>query len=454
MANGVMQTNQKMNLREYQEVAADFIYEHDRAMVLAPVGAGKTAITLTAMRDAISTELVKRFLVVAPKRVCTSVWPAEQKLWAPDLKLAVAVGTPKQREAAFASDADIVVINYDNLQSIQNLEGFDGIVFDELTRLKNPSGARFKALLKVLDKIKIRWGLTGSFTSNGLEDVFGQCKIIDQSLLGRSKGAFMQQYFVLINKDFGEWAPRVGSLQRVMEVIKPATYVLDAGDYKDKLPPLHIVEMRCDMPDRLPYEKMKKHYVVELKDEQITAVNAAVVTGKLQQMAGGWVYQTETSASNTPGRLNITQTPVWFSSHKFDLLHDLVEENQHANTIIVYNYVEELAELKRRYPHSLTLNDTNAIDRWNAGEVEMLLVHPKSAGHGLNLQHGGNKIIFVSLPWSLELFEQTVGRLHRSGQKNDVWCYVLLTNKTIDERIWAALHDKRAISDIAMQELK
>ena len=423
-------------------------------MVLAPVGAGKTAITLTAMRDAISTELVKRFLVVAPKRVCTSVWPAEQKLWAPDLKLAVAVGTPKQREVAFASDADIVVINYDNLQSIQNLEGFDGIVFDELTRLKNPSGARFKALLKVLDKIKIRWGLTGSFTSNGLEDVFGQCKIIDQSLLGRSKGAFMQQYFVLINKDFGEWAPRVGSLQRVMEVIKPATYVLDAGDYKDKLPPLHIVEMRCDMPDRLPYEKMKKHYVVELKDEQITAVNAAVVTGKLQQMAGGWVYQTETSASNTPGRLNITQTPVWFSSHKFDLLHDLVEENQHANTIIVYNYVEELAELKRRYPHSLTLNDTNAIDRWNAGEVEMLLVHPKSAGHGLNLQHGGNKIIFVSLPWSLELFEQTVGRLHRSGQKNDVWCYVLLTNKTIDERIWAALHDKRAISDIAMQELK
>ena len=443
-----------LKLREYQEVAADFIYEHDRAMVLAPVGAGKTAITLTAMRDAISTELVKRFLVVAPKRVCTSVWPAEQKLWAPDLKLAVAVGTPKQREAAFASDADIVVINYDNLQSIQNLEGFDGIVFDELTRLKNPSGARFKALLKVLDKIKIRWGLTGSFTSNGLEDVFGQCKIIDQSLLGRSKGAFMQQYFVLINKDFGEWAPRVGSLQRVMEVIKPATYVLDAGDYKDKLPPLHIVEMRCDMPDRLPYEKMKKHYVVELKDEQITAVNAAVVTGKLQQMAGGWVYQTETSASNTPGRLNVTQTPVWFSSHKFDLLHDLVEENQHANTIIVYNYVEELAELKRRYPHALTLNDTNAIDRWNAGEVEMLLVHPKSAGHGLNLQHGGNKIIFVSLPWSLELFEQTVGRLHRSGQKHDVWCYVLLTNKTIDERIWAALHDKRAISDIAMQELK
>jgi hypothetical protein len=264
----------------------------------------------------------------------------------------------------------------------------------------------------------------------------------------------MQQYFVLINKEYGEWSPRTGSLQRVMETIKPVTYVLDAGEYKDKLPPLHTVEMRCDMPDRLPYEKMKKDFVVQFGTTQIAAVNAAVVTGKLQQMAGGWVYQTETSASNTPGRLNITQTPVWFSKHKFDLLDDLIQENQHANTIIVYNYVEELAELKRRYPHALTVNDTKAINRWNNGEIELLLIHPKSAGHGLNLQHGGSKIIFVSLPWSLELYEQTIGRLHRSGQAHDVWCYVMLTNKTVDERIWAALHDKRAISDIAMEELK
>jgi hypothetical protein len=199
---------------------------------------------------------------------------------------------------------------------------------------------------------------------------------------------------------------------------------------------------------------MKKDYVIEFQDKKITAVSAAVVTGKLQQMASGFIYQTETTASNTPGRMNVTQTPMWFSHHKFDLLDELLQENQRANTIIVYNYIEELAELKRRYPNAQTINDTKAIERWNDGKIELLLIHPKSAGHGLNLQHGGCKMVFVSLPWSLELYEQTVGRLHRSGQKHDVWVYLLLTNKTIDQRIWDALKDKRAISDIAIEELK
>jgi SNF2 family DNA or RNA helicase len=444
-----------LKLRDYQEKAADFLYEHDRAMILAPVGAGKTAITLTAMSDMLRCGLVKRWLVLAPKRVCTDVWPVEQPKWASEMPLAVAVGTPAQRLHALMSDMPVVVTNYDNIQWLATQDlNFDGIVFDELTRLKNSSGLRFKALSKVIDKIKVRWGLTGSFTSNGLEDVFGQCKIVDQNLLGRAKGAFMQQYFVLVNKDFGEWAPRVGSLEAVMKEIRPATFLLDAGEYKDKLPPCHVVEMKCDLDDRAPYEKMKKDFVVEFGTEQITAVNAGVVTGKLQQMSSGFVYHTETTASDTPGKFNVSNTPLWFSYHKFDLLDELLEENQHANTIIVYNYVEELAELKRRYPHAQTINDTKAIERWNDGKIELLLIHPKSAGHGLNLQHGGCKMVFVSLPWSLELYEQTVGRLHRSGQTHDVWVYLLMTNKTIDERIWGALKDKRAVSDIALEELK
>ena len=444
-----------MQLRDYQNRAADFLFENDRAMILAPVGAGKTCITLTAMDDAIKQGVVKRWLVLAPKRVCTDVWPVEQSKWSKGLTLSIAIGTAAQRLKALRAKANVVVLNYDNIQwlSEQYLD-FDGIVFDELTKLKNPSGARFKALAKVIDKINIRWGLTGSFTSNGLEDVFGQCKIVDQNLLGRAKGAFMQQYFVLVNKDFGEWEPRVGSLGAVMQKIKPATFLLDAGAYADKLPPCHVIELKCEMADRTPYEKMKKDFVIQFKDTQITAVNAGVVTGKLQQMAGGWVYDTVSTPSTTPGRMNVTQTPVWFSTHKFDRLDELLDENQKANTIIVYNYVEELAELKRRYPHAQTINDFKAIERWNEGKVELLLIHPKSAGHGLNLQHGGCKMVFVSLPWSLELYEQTVGRLHRSGQKHDVWVYLLLTSKTIDERIWGALGDKRAISDIALEELK
>lgn len=423
-------------LRPYQEQAADFLYEHDRAMILAPVGAGKTAITLTAMRDMLRDGHVKRFLVVAPLRVATSVWPVEVKKWAPELTLAVAVGSPTQRGAALTSPAQVVVINYDNLQWLAEQPlNFDGVVFDELTRLKNPSGARFKALAKVLD-CPIRWGLTGSFTSNGLEDVFGQCKIIDQSLLGRSKGAFQQQYFYLVNREYGDWQPRPGSLEQVMAKIKPATFVLEPGEYKDKLPPMHTVEVRLDIPDRKPYEAMKKDFVARFPDATAVAVNAAVVTQKLQQMAAGFVY---------------TPEPVWFSSHKFDRLEELLAENQQANTIVFYNFVEELGELQRRFPHARTVD---SLDDWNAGRVRLLCLHPKSAGHGLNLQHGGHHIVWLSLPWSLELFEQANGRLHRSGQTRDVWCYVMLANNTVDEKIWAALHDKRGISDIAMESLK
>jgi len=425
-----------MNLRPYQETAADFLYEHDRAMILAPVGAGKTAITLTAMYDMLYEGHVKRFLVLAPLRVATSVWPVEQPKWAPFMRMAVAVGTPAQRLAALNSSAQVVVTNYDSLQWLaQQTLDFDGVVFDELTRLKNPSGARFKALAKVL-KCPIRWGLTGSFTSNGLEDVFGQCKIVDQKLLGRSKGAFQQQYFYLVNREHNDWAPRPGALELVMERIKPATFVLEPGEYKDKLPPMHTVEVRMDLPDRKPYEDMKKDFVARFPDATAVAVNAAVVTQKLSQMAAGFVY---------------TPEPVWFSKHKFDRLEELLAENQQANTIVFYNFIEELHELQRRFAHARTVD---SIDDWNAGRVRLLCLHPKSAGHGLNLQHGGHHIVWLSLPWSLELFEQANGRLHRSGQLHAVWCYVMLTNQTVDEKIWDALHDKRALSDIAMESLK
>jgi len=431
-----------LSLREYQEAGADFLFERDRAMVLAPVGAGKTAITLTAMQDMILRCHARRFLVLAPKRVCTDVWPIEAPKWAEYHTVAVAVGTPAQRKQALESDAKIVVINYDNIQWLaeQDLSSFDGIVFDELTKLKNPSGARFKALHKVIDQFNIRWGLTGSFTSNGLEDVFGQCKIIDQKLLGRSKGAFMQQYFSLNTyAGFDDWTPLPGALERVMQRIKPATFVLEPGEYKDKLPPCHVVQIHVQLDDREPYEAMKRDFVVQFPDAQAIAQNAAVVTQKLQQMSSGFVYSPE---------------PVWFSPHKFDALDDLLNENQRANTILVYQYKEELDELKRRYRSLTCLDDPDAIERWNAGNVPLLAVHPKSAGHGLNLQFGGCHMVFLSLPWSLELFEQTVGRLHRSGQQRDVWVYTLMTKDTVDERIWTALHDKRKLSDIAMEALK
>jgi SNF2 family DNA or RNA helicase len=432
-----------MKLRPYQEEAADFLYEHDRAMILAPVGAGKTAITLTAMRDLVAAENI-RFLVVAPLRVAQHVWPVEAAKWTPELRVRAAVGMPIKRAAVLLDpNADVVTMNYENIEWAADLDlsGFTGVVFDELTRLKNPSGKRFKAFEKVIKSVEIRWGLTGSFTSNGLEDVFGQCKVIDQSLLGRSKGAFMQQYFYQNNRGtHTEWEPRPGSLPAVMQRIKPATYVLEPGEYKDKLPPLHTVEMPCSMAMD-DYKKMKKDFVLQFGNETTIAQNAAVVTQKLQQMSSGFLYT--------------DFGPRWLSPHKFDALDDILSENQHANTIVVYNYVEELNELRRRYPTLAAMDEKwDVIKGWNAGQVRLLAIHPKSAGHGLNLQHGGHHMIWLSLPWSLELYEQTIGRLHRSGQARDVWNYVLLTADTVDQKIWAALHDKQSLSQLALEALK
>jgi len=431
-----------MVLRPYQEEAADFLYSRDRALILAPVGAGKTCITLTAMQAMITDGIVSRFLVLAPKRVCTDVWKQEAAIWASKLHVGVAIGNVKARMEAFK--AQIVVINYDNLlwlcrEHPELLNGIDAIVFDELTRLKNPSGTRFKALYKVIVQFKIRWGLTGSFTSNGLEDVFGQCKIVDELLLGKSKCAFMEQYFILMNRDFGDWAAKPNSLPKIMSKIKPATYLLDAGEYAGLTPPLHVVEIKCQM-DMKAYNTMKKDFVVQFPTATAIAFNSAVVTIKLQQMSAGFVY--------------VDNQAVWFSSHKFDRLEELLNENQRDSTMIFYTYKEELAELKRRYPHAQTLDDDDAIDRWNTGKIELLLAHPKSAGHGLNLQHYANKIVFLSLPWSLEYYEQAIGRIHRSGQKREVWCYILMTEKTIDERIFSALQDKRSLSNIAIEELR
>jgi SNF2 family DNA or RNA helicase len=212
--------------------------------------------------------------------------------------------------------------------------------------------------------------------------------------------------------------------------------VLEPGEYKDKLPPLHVVQIRCELEDRTPYENMKKEYV----HEEITAPTAAAVTNKLQQLTSGFAYDSQGVAQ-------------WFGRQKFESLRDILDENQRDNTIIVYNYKEELAELQRQF-NVTTIDTPNAVERWNAGKIELLAIHPKSAGHGLNLQFGGNKIVFLSLPWSLELFEQTVGRLHRSGQTRDVWCYVIMCNKTIDQRIFDSLKDKRTLAEIALEELK
>jgi SNF2 family DNA or RNA helicase len=425
-------------LRPYQTDAVNFLRGHDRALVLAKVGAGKTLIALSAMQ---ARPDVRRWLIFAPKRVCEEVWEQERAKWNIPLSMVIATGTPAARAKAFAANARVTVTNYDNIQSMPDLSAYDGVIFDELTRLKDPGGKRFKVLDKAIAHVQVRWGLTGSFTSNGLEDVFGQCKIVDSSLLGRTKNAFFQQYFFCVNREWGQYEPRRGALAEVMERIKPATYVLENADYADKLPPLHTVQLPCTLAARKPYDDMRKTYVAQFASgAEVSALSAGAASQKLCQMASGFVY----SAGDA----------VWYSPHKFDRLDELLNENQQENTIVVYNYKEELAELQRRYSYLKEIYDHGVVSDWNAGKVKLLALHPMSAGHGLNLQYGGCTLVFLSLPWSLEMYEQTIGRLHRGGQTRPVWVYAMITGKTIDERIWSALQDKRSVSDAAIDELR
>jgi len=428
-----------MTLRPYQRAAADFLYNHDRAMVLAPVGAGKTATALDAIYSLVQ-DAGYRVLVLAPLRVAQHVWPAEAEKWAPELHVEVACGSPRERVEALRSRAEVVVTNYDSIEWLvqqPEIETFKAVVFDELTRLKNPSGKRFKALEKAIKHIEVRWGLTGSFTSNGLEDVFGQCKIVDRKMLGRSKGAFLQQYFYCVNQEFNQWSARHGALEHVMGRIRPWTYLLEAGVYTNTLPPLHTVEVPCQM-DMTDYRKMQKEFVLEFGDQTISAVTAAAAGQKLQQLAAGFVYDEQREAH-------------WTHTVKLDRLAELLEENQRAPTIVFYQFQAEYDMLRQRYPHAGTIDD---LDLWNRGDLEVLLLHPQAAGHGLNLQHGGHHVVFLSLPWSLELYEQAIGRLHRSGQQHPVWCYVMLMEGTVDEKMWAALRNKRSVSDAALEALR
>lgn len=442
-------------LRQYQQDAVTFLYEHDHALVLAPVGAGKTAIALTAMRELIRDGVITQWLVVAPLRVCNQVWAQEAAKWAPELTIAIATGNSTQRTKALASNAHIVVINFDNLSWLAantTMLFARGLVIDELTKLKNSSGQRFKDFYKVISRFHIRWGLTGSFTSNGVADIFGQCKIIDDSYLGKYKTHFEQRYFT---RGFTEWdiEPRPGALQQIMQIIKPMTYMLQPGVYVNDLPQLNVVPVTVTplVCMTRKYKELTQTRVLlnDTNDADVIAGSAAVLVQKLQQLACGFYY---VDAMDSGTRA------VWFDTTKFDRLDEILEENQHAPTIIFYNYIAEFISLRTRYPNAAFLDgsarDDDVIQRWNRGELELLILHPQSAGHGLNLQHGGSRMIFTSPLWSAELWQQCIGRLHRSGQREDVYVYVLMSSGTVDERIFnEVLPGKLALADLAKEYL-
>ena len=430
---------------EYQVYAAEYIKSHEVSAVLLECGLGKTAITLTAIDGLMFDSFdIRKVLVIAPVRVVKMSWPDEIEKWdhLHGLRYSVAAGTEAERIKALKEPADIYLINRENVQWLVEKSGipfdFDMVVVDELSSFKNHQAKRFKALMKVRPKVKRIVGLTGTPSSNGLMDLFAEYKLLD---MGERLGRFIGQYRSAYFRPDKANGPVVysykllpGAEDAIYDKISDITISMKSADHL-KMPELvnsrYMVHL--DKNELLKYAKMRGELILKLPKGEVTAANAAALSGKLVQMANGAVYSDDGESERIHDR-------------KLDALEDIIEAANGKPVLVAYWYrhdleriVERLAELK---VDSCRLDKEQSIRRWNEGNVPVGLIHPASAGHGLNLQSGGSILVWFGLTWSLELYQQTVARLWRQGQENTVSVIHIIAAKTIDERIMDALEAK------------
>ena len=431
---------------EYQSYATNFILTHPVAAVFLDMGLGKSVIALTAIFDlCLDSFLVRKVLVIAPLRVARDTWPEEIQKWdhLHGLTYSVALGTETERKASLMQRASVFIINRENVQWLVEESGlpfdFDMVVIDELSSFKSNQAKRFRSLLKVRPKVNRIVGLTGTPSGNGLMDLWAEFRILDMGIrLGRFITRFRTTYFTP-DKRNGQvvfsYKPLPGAEEDIYRKISDITISMRAADHL-KMPECVINEVKVKLSDeeRAVYDRFKRELVVSLKGEEIDAGNAAVLAGKLSQMANGAVYGE-----------NKRVLPV--HERKLDALEDLIEAANGKPVLVAYWFKHDLARIQERLQkHQIpfaTLDTAESIVRWNQAELPVALIHPASAGHGLNLQAGGSTIIWFGLTWSLELYQQTNARLWRQGQKADsvVISHIIATN-TIDERIMAALQKK------------
>lgn len=447
---------------EYQRYAAEYIKAHPAAAVFLACGLGKTSITLTAVNDLMFDSFeIRRALVVAPIRVASFSWPAEIEKWdhLAGLKYSVAVGTAAERLAALKKQADIYLINRENVQWLICESGipfdFDMVVVDELSSFKNHQTKRFKALMKVRPKVKRIVGLTGTPSSNGLMDLWAEFRLLDMGeRLGRFIGQYRTSYF-RPDKQNGQvvfsYKPLPGAEKQIYGRISDITISMKSTDHL-RMP--ELVDSRYTVylseTEREKYEELKKDLVLQLPDGEITAANATSLSGKLSQMADGAIY---TDAGGT----------IAIHEKKLDALEDIIEAAYGRPVLVAYWFRHDFERISERL-HKLKipyarLDTDGSIRKWNAGEIPVALIHPAFAGHGLNLQGGGNTLVWFGLTWSLELYQQTVARLWRQGQESEtVVVQHIITKGTIDERIMKALSEKdttqAALIDAVKADLK
>lgn len=426
---------------DYQRYAIDYIETHPVAAVLLDMGLGKTVISLTAVSDLLfDSFLVHRVLVVAPLRVARDTWPAEIRKWEhlSGITYAVAVGTARERKAALLQGADVTIVNRENLVWLIEGSGvpfdYDMVVVDELSSFKNHRSKRFKALMKVRPTVKRIVGLTGTPSSNGLMDLWAEFRLLDQGArLGRFIGRYRLDYFVPDKRNGAavySYKPLPGAEDAIYRKISDITISMRSTDHL-RMPELLSTEyeVRLSGDERKRYEALKNDLVLRLHGDEITAANAAALTGKLAQLSNGAIYSDD-------GKV------IEFHDRKLDALEDIIESMNGRPLLVAYWFRHDLERIRKRFGIR-EIRSFGDIADWNAGKIPVGLIHPASAGHGLNLQDGGSTLVWFGLTWSLELYQQTNARLWRQGQKSrTVVIQHIVTAGTIDGRILAALRRK------------
>ena len=452
---------QEFKPHDYQKFAADFIMTHPISAVILFLGAGKTVITLTAIEKLMYEDFeVGKVLIIAPLRVAKVTWKDEILKWQHlrHMSYAVAVGTEKERMEALNKNADITIINRENLQWLIEKSGvpfdYDMVVIDELSSFKNWQSKRFRAFMKVRPKVKRIVGLTGTPAPNSLMDLFAEFKCLD---MGERLGRFITQYrtgYFTPDKMNGQivysYKLLPGAEERIYEKISDITISMKALDHL-KMPELisNRYPVYMDEAEEAKYQAMKNDLILPFKDEdEITAANAAALSGKLCQMANGAVYSDNGET-------------VHIHDRKLDALEDIIEAAQ-GPILLCYWFKHDLERITNRLDELKVgyskISSEESIRKWNEGKYQVGLIHPASAGHGLNLQHGGNVIVWFGLTWSLELYDQTNARLWRQGQQaSTVVVQHIVTAGTIDERILDAISKKEkgqnALIDAVKAEL-
>jgi len=436
----------------YQSFATRYILEHPVSAVFLDCGLGKSVITLSAVFDlCLDSFEVRKVLVIAPLRVALQTWPSEIRKWdhLKGLTYSVVVGDEKTRLAALRKKADVFICNREACEWLVERSGvpfdFDMIVIDELSSFKSHQAKRFKALLKVRPGVKRIVGLTGTPSSNGLADLWAEFRLLDLGeRLGRYITQFRQRWFVPDKRNGAvvfSYKPIEGAEDSIYERISNITISMRSADYLS-LPDCVVNEVMVDMDEkeRKVYETFRKEMVAEIGDREIDAVNAASLSGKLLQMSNGAVYDQD------GGYMTI-------HDRKLDALEDLIEGMNGRSVLVAYWFRHDAERIRERFDVR-EIKTEKDIDDWNRGDIPVAIIHPASAGHGLNLQEGGSTLIWFGLTWSLELYMQTNARLHRQGQKDTVIIHHIICRGTVDEKVMEALKRKEGIQDALMEAVK